>query len=102
MGSQGRRSAPLPKDWPRIRRRILKRDGWKCQRELATGGRCSEPATDVDHIIPAALGGGDEAGNLEALCRWHHNQKTGREASAFAHAKPPRARPQETHPGLVD
>lgn len=102
MASQGRRSAPLPKGWERIRRRILKRDGWKCQREIATGGKCPELATDVDHIVPASQGGGDNDANLESLCRWHHNQKTGREASTAAHAIPPRARPQEQHPGLIN
>lgn len=101
MSSQGRRSTPLPKGWHRIRARILKRDGRVCQWPLGTGGICGEAATDVDHIVPAALGGGDEDSNLESLCRWHHNQKTGREASAFAHAKPPKNRPTEAHPGLV-
>ncbi|MFD5384257.1 HNH endonuclease [Streptomyces sp. NPDC127074] len=102
MPNQGRRSAPLPKGWHRIRRRILKRDGWMCQREIATGGKCAEPANEVDHIVPASHDGGDGDDNLESLCTWHHAQKTGREASAVAHAKPPRARPQEKHPGFIN
>lgn len=103
MPSQGRRSTPLPKGWDRIRRRILKRDGWKCQWPLDAGGRCGEPATDVDHKAGAAQGVDDHSDeNLWALCSWHHARKTGREASAAAHAKPPRARPAERHPGLAD
>lgn len=103
MGSQGRRSAPLPKGWDRIRRRILKRDRHSCQRPLAIGGLCGEPANQVDHKVNAAQGVDDHSDeNLWALCEWHHNQKTGREASAVAHAKPPRARPQEEHPGLIN
>lgn len=102
MGSQGRRSAPLPKGWERTRRRVLRRDRWSCRWEVATGGPCSEPANQVDHIVPTSMGGGEGDDNLQSLCEWHHNQKTGREASAFAHAKPPRARPQEQHPGLIN
>lgn len=101
MGSQGRRSAPLPKGWARIRTRILRRDRWVCQWPLATGGACAEPANQVDHIVPASIGGGDGDDNLQSLCEWHHSQKTGREASAAAHALPPRARPTEAHPGLI-
>lgn len=102
MGSQGRRSAPLPKGWPRTRRRILNRDGWVCQWPVATGGPCGEPATDVDHRVGAAAGVDDHSdSNLWSLCGWHHSQKTGREASAVAHAKPPRARPAEAHPGMI-
>lgn len=103
MPSQGRRSAPLPKGWERIRRRILRRDGHVCQWPLATGGRCLEPANQVDHKVNAASGSDDHSdGNLWVLCQWHHDQKTGREASAVAHALPPRARPAEQHPGLID
>lgn len=101
MGSQGRRSAPMPKGWDRTRRAILRRDNWMCQWDIATGGKCTEPADEVDHIIPAAMGGGEEHSNLQSLCRWHHAQKTGKEASAFAHAKPPKERPREQHPGII-
>lgn len=102
MSSQGRRSAPLPKGWHRTRGRILKRDGRVCQWPLVTGGICGEPANQVDHKIGAAQGVDDHSeANLWALCQWHHDQKTGREASAVAHARPPRARPTEAHPGLL-
>jgi 5-methylcytosine-specific restriction endonuclease McrA len=102
MPSQGRRSAPLPKGWHRIRGRILKRDGRVCQWPLGTGGICGEPANQVDHKIGAAQGVDDHSdANLWALCQWHHDRKTGREASAVAHALPPRARPVEAHPGML-
>ncbi|MEU8877423.1 HNH endonuclease [Streptomyces javensis] len=29
--------------------------------------------TDVDHVIPASLGGSDEDSNLTLLCRWCHD-----------------------------
>lgn len=102
MGSQGRRTAPLPKGWVRIRARILKRDRWICQWPVITGGLCGEPANQVDHKVNAAQGVDDHSdANLWALCQWHHDQKTGREASAVAHALPPKARPAEAHPGLL-
>lgn len=102
MPSQGRRSAPLPKGWERhTRPRILRRDGHACQWPVVTGGICGEAANQVDHKIPAHLGGQERDDNYWALCEWHHNQKTGREASAVAHAKPPRARPPAAHPGLL-
>jgi 5-methylcytosine-specific restriction protein A len=103
MPSQGRRTTPLPKGWDRIRRRILRRDRHACQWPLTTGGLCGEPANQVDHKIGAAQGVDDHSdSNLWALCQWHHDQKTGREASAVAHAGPPRARPAEAHPGLIN
>lgn len=101
MSSQGRRSAPLPKGWPRIRARILRRDKHACQWPVITGGICGEPANQVDHKIPTHLGGPESDDNYWALCAYHHDRKTGREASAVAHAKPPRARPAEAHPGLL-
>ncbi|MFE4857370.1 HNH endonuclease [Streptomyces sp. NPDC056670] len=102
MSSQGRRSAPLPKGWAsRTRPRILRRDKHACQWPVITGGICGEPANQVDHKIPTHLGGQDCDANYWALCQWHHDQKTGREASAVAHAKPPRSRPAEAHPGLL-
>jgi len=38
---------------------------------------CTAPATDVDHIVEIADGGAflDE-GNVQALCRLHHERKT--------------------------
>lgn len=103
MPSHGRRTAPMPKGWEKTRRRILHRDGHTCRANREdTDERCAEPANQVDHIIPAHLGGPDTDDNLQALCQWHHDQKTAREASAIAHALPPRERPREPHPGLLN
>ncbi|OMI34384.1 hypothetical protein [Streptomyces sparsogenes] len=56
----------------------------------------------MDHKIGAAQGVDDHSdSNLWSLCEWHHNRKTGGEASAVAHAKPPRRRPPEEHPGMI-
>lgn len=102
MSSQGRRSAPLPRGWEsKTRPRILRRDRYVCQWPMVTGGICGEPANEVDHKIPAHLGGPETDENYWALCSWHHARKTGREASAVAHARPPRRRPVQAHPGLL-
>jgi hypothetical protein len=44
------------------RRRALDRDDHTC-------GYCASPATEVDHIVPVALGGKDNLDNLVAACR---------------------------------
>ncbi|MGN6168187.1 MAG: HNH endonuclease [Solirubrobacteraceae bacterium] len=57
----------------RLRREILDRDGHVCR-------LCSAPATDVDHVVPLAVGGTDEPSNLRALCAPCHRRRTGQEA----------------------
>lgn len=48
--------------WRRLRRRVLERDRYRCR-------TCGAPATQVDHVVPVALGGDayDER-NLAASC----------------------------------
>jgi 5-methylcytosine-specific restriction endonuclease McrA len=89
----------LPKNWPAIRARILKRDGYACQHQHDDGIRCGAPANQVDHII----NGDDHSdSNLQALCEPHHKAKSAREGSRAAHARRiPRNRPPEKHPGLL-
>lgn len=94
------RTAPLPRDWPTIRRRILTRDRHTC-----TASDCQAPATDVDHVVPAHLGGSDEDANLASLCGWHHRAKTAAEANAVGGPRrrgrfTPSRRSPERHPGL--
>ena len=40
---------------------------------------CGQSATEVDHIIPVADGGGDDAENLQGLCKSCHTRKTSAE-----------------------
>jgi len=70
--SGSNRRAELPKDWGRRRRRVLRRDGYRCR-------RCGKPATDVDHVVP---GDDHSDGNLQALCSDCHDAKTLEEAAA--------------------
>ena len=61
-------SPPLNKvrGWRTIRLEILKRDGYRCQIGLPA---CMKVATEVDHIVPRASGGGHQPENLRGACR---------------------------------
>ena len=87
------RASPLPKGWPRIRSRILRRDRHSCRIQ---GPGCRGVATEVDHI-----GDRDDHSdeNLRAACITCHASRTGRQARAAQ--PPPRRRPPERHPGLI-
>jgi 5-methylcytosine-specific restriction endonuclease McrA len=85
------RRSHLPKDWPRIRQRVLKRDGRVCR--IAFPG-CAGAATEVDHVV---RGDDHSEGNLQAACSPCHRTKSSREGAA---AKPRINRPAETHPAL--
>ncbi len=83
----------LPPGWQRLRLRILRRDGYRCQMRLPSGAVCGEMASDVDHIVP---GGDHRPENLRALCRECHARKSSAEGNA---ARQRRRRPSEGHPG---
>ncbi|WUO14006.1 HNH endonuclease [Streptomyces sp. NBC_00289] len=92
----------LPADWPRIRLRVLRRDGHRCTHRDQYGVRCDEPATDVDHIVP---GDDHRETNLRALCGFHHQAKSSREGGLAQAARRRRInnrfRRAEAHPGLL-
>ena len=63
-----RNHADLPwRQWARLRRRALDRDGWRCT-------RCESPLSlEVHHVVPLAEGGPALAlGNVKTLCRDCH------------------------------
>ncbi|GAS94389.1 HNH endonuclease domain protein [Mycolicibacterium canariasense] len=49
----------------RLRFEILRRDGYRCR---YCGHTAAEAELRVDHVIPTALGGGDDPDNLVAAC----------------------------------
>ena len=57
----------------RLRFEILRRDGHTCR---YCGGSAPNVALAVDHVIPVALGGTDEPGNLVTACRDCNSGKT--------------------------
>lgn len=60
---------------PGLRRKILKRDGYRCQYvDHKTGKVCGAKAfLEIDHIEPRFAGGSNEPENLRVLCK-NHNQ----------------------------
>ncbi|GAA2118423.1 HNH endonuclease [Streptomyces synnematoformans] len=90
-----------PKGWNKTRERILERDGRQCTVINPNGGRCTEPATTVDHIVPQHRGGDEADSNLASMCTWHQQRKAAAEGRAAQRPRPRRARPGERHPGLL-
>ncbi len=94
------RRARLPADWPRIRRRILRRDKHACTNRFSDGGTCGRPATEVDHI---AAGDDHTDANLRALCAPCHRRKSSSEGgTASAAHLVSEKRPARPHPALED
>ena len=62
------------------RKGILARDGTTCR-------ECAARATEVDHILPRALGGGNEPFNLQSLCSACHKNKTVGRDNAHIHTR---------------
>jgi 5-methylcytosine-specific restriction protein A len=80
--------------WKRLRRRVLDRDGDRCQ---IRGPRCQIDATMVDHILPVSFGGQDSEDNAQAVCKPCHDTKTAQERAALR-PRPSRKRSAPTHP----
>jgi 5-methylcytosine-specific restriction endonuclease McrA len=62
--------------WKDQRLRVLKRDSYIC-------AYCSGEATQVDHVIPRANGGGHELDNLVACCAPCNSRKGSRNEGVF-------------------
>ena len=60
-----------------VKRQVWQRDGGRCSYfDRRTGRRCnSRHLIEIDHILPYALGGGADPGNLRLLCRAHHRHR---------------------------
>jgi 5-methylcytosine-specific restriction endonuclease McrA len=62
-------------------REVMARSEGRCE---ALG--CSLIGADLDHTIPVALGGKNEASNIKLLCRDHHDAKTKLDVKMIAKA----------------
>ena len=85
----------IPGGKPREGRSIYNSKRWKAKRTRFMAAHpccqwplCSEPANQLDHMLPVHLGGNEDESNLQALCRRHHTIKT--------RAIDPRLRPTDT------
>lgn len=96
------RRSRLPADWDRIRKRILRRDGYQCRFVDEYEGRCTDLATDVDHI---RAGDDHRESNLQSLCGVHHRRKSSKEGAEAQRVRRQeiggRFRRTEAHPGLI-
>ncbi|OKI45100.1 HNH endonuclease [Micromonospora sp. CB01531] len=92
----------LPPNWDAIRKRVLKRDGYRCRATNVYGERCDERAVDVDHIKRDDDHSEDA---LQSLCEWHHDKKSGAEGAraraAIRRRHAQKFRRTEGHPGLL-
>lgn len=70
------RAQRLPSDWPKIRARVLRRDGHTCQ--ACHGLRCANQRLEVDHI---KRGDDHSLSNLQTLGHACHQAKTLAEAA---------------------
>lgn len=56
-----------------VRREVFARDGERCTHVDEHGDRCpSRTRLEIDHVVPRARGGSDEATNLRVACRAHN------------------------------
>ncbi|MDE0220273.1 MAG: hypothetical protein OXJ90_13490 [Spirochaetaceae bacterium] len=60
-----------------VKRQVWQRDGGRCSYvDRETGRRCnSRHLIEIDHILPYALGGGADPGNLRLRCAAHHRHR---------------------------
>ncbi|MEE9271618.1 MAG: HNH endonuclease signature motif containing protein [Candidatus Krumholzibacteria bacterium] len=66
--ASGRRPIPAA-----IRDAVYARDGGRCRFKGTSGRRCgSRNGLEIDHVLPVARGGRNEASNLRLLCSWHN------------------------------
>ncbi|GGA72525.1 hypothetical protein GCM10011490_24120 [Pseudoclavibacter endophyticus] len=91
------RRASLPREWHKLRAQAKKRAGGQCER-ITAGTRCRRQGTDLHH---AGGRGSHNLGDLEWLCRTHHDAETQKQAKAAQHAKwvDAKRRTPERHPG---
>ena len=90
------RRGRLPRDWDRVRTRVLSRAAYQCQ-AIEHDPRCDGRATDVDHIH---AGDDHSLDNLQALSAVCHRAKTARESITRNRARARmRLHPAEPHPG---
>ena len=76
--------------WEWVRRRVLKRDNWRCQ-------SCGKYGNQCDHVVPLHKGGAVyDMSNLQCLCRGCHIAKTRAEYGG------PRDPAREAWAALVD
>ena len=62
----------------------MRRAQWRC--ELRMDG-CAGAASECDHIVAVAEGGGDDLANLRAACKPCHARRTAQQGGGFRHGR---------------
>lgn len=102
------RKAATPPGWEAIRQQVFDRERprpglpSRCQAANPDGSRCRLEATEVHH---AGRPDDHRPQSLQALCHWHHVDRTAAAGSAAAAKQRAKLRqklspPQNRHPGL--
>ena len=82
MGSPAGRSRPSDRD-PRRgftadeRRHSFEIAGHRCEHKHPLWTRCTNTPSQADHVFPWSKGGWTRPSNLQALCAFHNNRKSG-------------------------
>ena len=66
-------SRPLPSDWSKRRREVLRRDDYMC-RHCERHEDMRGVSLEVHHIVPRSRGGSHENWNLVTMCRHCHDR----------------------------
>ena len=79
--SSSNRRARFNRGWPKVRAKVLARDGYRCQWPMYDEngfymGICGAPASEVDHRHRDGKRDDDRFANLWSLCHAHHAGKT--------------------------
>lgn len=87
--SESRHTRGYGAAWDRLRLQVLRRDHGLCMCPECQGGKLRLTiATEVDHRVPKALGGGDGLDNLQAINTDCHKRKTVEENGGKLNLKP--------------
>lgn len=81
-GSPAGRSHPTDRDPRRAftadeRRHSFEIAGHRCEHKNPLWMRCTNTPSQADHIFPWSKGGWTRPSNLQALCAFHNNRKSG-------------------------
>jgi 5-methylcytosine-specific restriction endonuclease McrA len=68
-------SEGYPPDWQSRHRKVLGRDGYRCQSCGVKSTRADDVYFDVDHVVPKSDGGSHALSNLQTLCPSCHAEK---------------------------
>lgn len=84
------RPPQYPSDWDKRRRKVYRRDRYRCQQCSVRGGRNGNAELHAHHIRPLSRGGSNNYSNLITLCSNCHSAVHGRPVgtAAFKKSKP--------------